>query len=303
MRHESRTRARADVWAGVAAVAAIPALYVLKGMNGGWIMFALVIVLGLPALLAWALTWVIAVQTFISRDNAFRHAGAGRRAHIAAWLYAGGFVVAGLVAPDGGDSPDPIPSALGALLGLPAGTQDALAAVTVPALAVGLLAFGWLVVEWVRALVLRAETRAGLADAPDANGSRRPVDVALGIALIAAPPLVGAAMLFNDDLEQLASLLVLWLSLATIATTSFLSRRNPFTIRAGTTVRSRAIGWAVIGLLILHPLLAIPSPHDGPLEPIAYLAVWAAWLLTVWLAVEWLAALAHRRRVPSAPAQ
>jgi len=151
-------RSVADTLAGIALLLGIPALLALKSAYAGWYLVILIWLGGVFLVIAWALAWVIAFQTFFARRNAFAVTGGVVRMRIAAWLHTAALALAGAIAPDGGDDA-PYPSVLGAMLGLPTGDQQDLVLVAYLALLAGALVFVWIVAEWITALVLRRRAR------------------------------------------------------------------------------------------------------------------------------------------------
>jgi hypothetical protein len=150
------SRNRSDVAAGLALLV-IPLLTVgVKVIAPGWML--LIYIFGLVAFIPlYVLVAVIAATGFLRKRPAFAFADAGRmRAKIAAWTHPTAFLLATAVLPDGGDSGD-WGTPFSVLFGIPNSAD----VVTVtsnlfwPLVVVSGIALVILVVEWIRALVLR----------------------------------------------------------------------------------------------------------------------------------------------------
>jgi hypothetical protein len=150
------SRRASDIAAGLALLV-IPLLTsAVKFIAPGWML--LFYFFGLLAFIPlYALVIVIAATGFFSRRPAFAFADAGRtRAKVAAWTHPIAFLLATAFLPDGGDDGD-WGTPVSVLFGIP-NTTDFVTVTSnlfLPFVAVSAIALVILVVEWVRALMLR----------------------------------------------------------------------------------------------------------------------------------------------------
>lgn len=154
---DSTTRPPADLatrWAGIALIAVPIIAVAVKLAWPGWLLVIILFVS--PALLlGYALQVVVAATGFLSRRAVLRTSPARRRALIAAWLSAVGFLVGAFFLVDGGDQDwgSPFMYVIGSA------SDDAVAdvssAISTVAGVAWLGGWLWLVIEWIAALVRR----------------------------------------------------------------------------------------------------------------------------------------------------
>ncbi|MFA5608022.1 MAG: hypothetical protein WDA07_12660 [Leucobacter sp.] len=160
------TSSTSRILVGVVLIVAPLLAVVLKSFSFGWMIVFLLFGPIFLLIAGYALQIVIAIHSFMSKKHL--HGTHLRRASIAAWVTSVGIVVLGIFMPDGGDMY--WGSTFQAWLGAYGPNADAVHAATdgwsdwvaVVAVAVWLVGYVWLLVEWVVALVQRSRAkRAG----------------------------------------------------------------------------------------------------------------------------------------------
>lgn len=149
-------RGTAALAAGIALIALPVVAFGVKLFSFGWLMFVLIAV-GLFLFAGYVLQVVIAATAFIPANGAARVTSGGGRAIVAAWLTSVAVVLAAFFLVDGGDTAESVGSTFMFAFGL-GGSTAAGEVSTVLFLvfaAVWLLAWVWLVVEWIVALVAK----------------------------------------------------------------------------------------------------------------------------------------------------